>query len=297
MSVQMAYLGIIAMWSTTPLAIKWSGEEVGFLFGISARMLIAALVCVAVFILLRWPLPTDKRALHVYIAIGLPLYGAFLSVYWGAQYIPSGMISIIFGLTPIFTGLFAAFWLKENAFSISRILGMLLGILGLGIIFQNSLSSGVGASFGVSMVVLAAIIHSFGTVWAKYVVSHLRPFTANTGGVCVAASLCVLTMLVSGEPIPDEIPVQAKYSILYLAIFGSILGAVMFFYALRHVEATTMGMLTLITPVIAIFIGYWFNNEVIDVFTILGTISIMIGLLSYQWTGMRKRYIRARVNS
>ncbi|HID49904.1 MAG TPA: EamA family transporter, partial [Chromatiales bacterium] len=45
MSVPAAYVGIIIVWSTTPLAIKWSGEGAGFLFGVSARMLLGAVVC------------------------------------------------------------------------------------------------------------------------------------------------------------------------------------------------------------------------------------------------------------
>ncbi|MDX1336059.1 MAG: EamA family transporter, partial [Gammaproteobacteria bacterium] len=44
MSVPAAYMGIIMIWATTPLAIKWSGESVGFLFGVSARMLIGLAV-------------------------------------------------------------------------------------------------------------------------------------------------------------------------------------------------------------------------------------------------------------
>ena len=44
MSVPAAYLGIILIWSTTPLAVKWSGEGPGYLFGVTARMVIGALL-------------------------------------------------------------------------------------------------------------------------------------------------------------------------------------------------------------------------------------------------------------
>jgi len=44
MSVPAAYLGVIIIWSTAPLAIKWSGEDTGFLLGVSRRMLIGALL-------------------------------------------------------------------------------------------------------------------------------------------------------------------------------------------------------------------------------------------------------------
>lgn len=295
MSVPLAYLGIIVLWSTTPLAIKWSGEGVGFLFGISARMIIAALICLAVFAVFRWPLPRDKKALHVYIAIGLPLYCAFMSAYFGAQYIPSGLISVVFGLTPIFTGLFAAALLKERIFTFTKVTGMLLGVLGLAVIFKNSMSLGDKGLLGVIMLLMASVFQSFGTVWVKRVMVQLHPFTANTGGVTVAAILYSVTLGLSGKnALPQHIPLHTEYAIVYLAVFGSILGAVLFFYALRHVSATSMGMLTLITPVSALMIGKTFNHESIDLTTLLGTGLIMLGLIVYQWSNLLKHPLLAR---
>ncbi len=294
MSVPFAYLGIIVIWSTTPLAIKWSGEEVGFLLGISARIALAAAICISVFMVMRWRLPYDKQSLHVYLAVGVPAYVALGSVYLGAQYIPSGLISVMFGLTPIFTGIFAALLLKENVFTRARLFGVLLGIIGLGFIFHDSFSIGESAAFGLGMVLVATITHSFGTVWVKHVINHLSPFTVNTGGVCVAALLFGVTFLLFGKPLPVHIPEYVGLSIVYLALAGSILGAVLFYYALRHVQATSMAMLTLITPVTALFIGKWFNQETIDPFALAGTMLILLGLAFYQWGPYAGKLLRQK---
>ncbi|MBU2479196.1 MAG: EamA family transporter, partial [Gammaproteobacteria bacterium] len=45
MSMPAAFLGVILIWSTTPLAIQWSSEGGGFLFGVAARMWLGALFC------------------------------------------------------------------------------------------------------------------------------------------------------------------------------------------------------------------------------------------------------------
>ena len=89
MSVPLAYLGVVIVWSTTPLAIKWSGEDVGFLFGVASRMALGLTVSLLLIGLWRKSLPRTKQAFHVYLAAGIPIFFAMSSVYWGAQYIQS----------------------------------------------------------------------------------------------------------------------------------------------------------------------------------------------------------------
>ena len=106
MSVPLAYIGVIVIWSTTPLAIKWSGGDAGFLFGVTARMSIGLLFSsILIMLLSRRGLPWNKAARKVYLVAGIAIYGAMLSVYWGSQYISSGFISpihfLIFALSMI----------------------------------------------------------------------------------------------------------------------------------------------------------------------------------------------------
>ena len=177
MSVPAAYLGIIIIWSTTPLAIKWSGEEVGFLFGVASRMLIGAAVCTLLLLLLARKLPWHREARQTYLAAGLGIYGAMLSVYWGAQYIPSGLISVLFGLTPIVTGVIAAIWLQERSLTASKLAGIFLGIVGLIIIFSSGVELSDGAVYGIAAVLLAVVLHSVSAVWVK----SIKISTETTG--------------------------------------------------------------------------------------------------------------------
>ena len=137
MSVPAAYLAVTVVWATTPLAIKWSGEGVGPLFGVTARMSIGLSLCLLVIWLWRHPLPWSLRARKSYLAGGLGIYGAMTITYWGAQFIPSGWVSVLFGLTPIVTGLTAGMWLGERAFTPLKSLGMVVGFCGLPVIFAE----------------------------------------------------------------------------------------------------------------------------------------------------------------
>ncbi len=289
MSVPLAYIGIILVWSTTPLAIKWSGEDVGFLFGVASRMSLALVASLIALSLWRKPLPRHREAIHAYLAVGIPLFLAMSCVYWAAQFIPSGLISVVFGLTPVVTGLLAVYVLREQSFTPLKVVGMAFGLGGLAVIFIDSFQLGPAAHWGIIGMLGSVFFHSLGTVWMKKVGSRLPAITANTGGLAVACTLYATTWLVFDRSVPSHVPLHTAGSIVYLAIVGSLLGAVMFYYALKHLDTGKMALMTLITPVTALMIGHWVNDEPVKGTTIAGTALVLTGLLAYQGTALFRR--------
>lgn len=283
MSVPAAYLGIIIIWSTTPLAIKWSGEEAGFLFGVASRMLIGAAVCTLLLLILARKLPWHREARQTYLAAGLGIYGAMMSVYWGSQYIPSGLISVIFGLTPIVTGVIAAIWRQERSLTASKLAGIFLGIVGLIIIFGTGVELSEGAVYGIAAVLLAVILHSVSAVWVKSISARLPALEVTNGGLLIAAPLYLVTWLLFSDGWPEDISTRTALSISYLAVFGSVLGFIMYFYVLKHIDASRVALVTLLTPVLALLLGQGLNNEIINPAVWIGTFCILVGMSVYQW--------------
>jgi drug/metabolite transporter (DMT)-like permease len=283
--VPAAYVGIILIWSSTPLAIKWSGEGNGFLFGITGRMFIGAAIMALLLTALRVRIPWHGRAVHAYLASSLGAYGSMMSVYWGAQYIPSGLISVIFGLSPVTMGLLASRWLGEDKLGPAQLSGVLLGLAGLSVIFQSSLSLGGNAWLGVIGVMLAVLLHSLSTVWIKRIASDMPALSITGGGVFFAMILYGITWLVAGYEIPSEVSPRTGMAIVYLAVFGTVLGFNLYFYVLKRISAATVALITLITPVTALLAGAYLNNETIAVEVWLGTGLILVGLVMHQWGG------------
>ena len=283
MSVPAAYMGIIMIWATTPLAIKWSGESVGFLFGVSARMLIGLAVITMLMLVLRRPLSWNRKALHAYAGVAMAIYGAMSLVYWGAQFIPSGLISVLFGLTPIITGLIAGAWLGEQVFTRYRTSGMLLGLLGLALIFGVDFSASTEGLLGLVVVVFAVMLHALSVVWVRKIDAQVSALELTTGGLLLANILFLTTWLLSGLSLPETVPDRSFWSIVYLGIFGSVFGFVLFYYALKRLQASTMALLTLITPVLALVLGRVLNNETIGLVTYVGSGVILPGLVLYQF--------------
>ncbi len=258
MSVPAAYLGIILIWSTTPLAIKWSGESAGFLVGVSLRMFISVLVCAVIMSFMSRRLQWHRQALKVYFVASIGIFGSMLSVYWGAQFVESGLISVIFGLTPIVTGLLAVVWLKEEAFSFTKALGLILGIVGIAIIFLRGVSFGSLSILGISAIVFAMLLHSGSTVWMKQVQSNIKSLDAVYGGLLVSLPMYAIAWLVLGQSWPETISNRSLISISYLGLMGSVIGFILFILCITKYT----GKSGWFNPVIYTGIGFSFRPPI-----------------------------------
>ncbi|MBI3773460.1 MAG: DMT family transporter [Gammaproteobacteria bacterium] len=283
MSVPAAYLGVILIWSTTPLAIQWSSSGVGFMFGLTARMTLGAVLCALLLLVLRQPIAWHDAARRTYLFAGVALYGAMLSVYWAAQYIPSGLVSVVYGLTPIVTSIFAAIWLGERAFQAHKLMGIGFGIVGLVIIFHPSGELEHNMVLGVMGVLMSVIIHSASMVWVKRLGAQVSAVAVTGGALWVALALYLVTWFVLDGQLPNAIPDRTVNAILYLGVMGSVVGFVLFYYALKHVSAGGMALLTLVTPVLALAMGHLLNGEVLAMQTLYGAGIILAGLAIHQW--------------
>jgi len=285
MSVPAALMGIILIWSTTPLAIKWSSEEVGFLFGLSARMSLGVVICLTLLVLLRQPFKWHRAARHTYLASGLGLYFAMMCVYWGAQYISSGLVAVVYGLLPMLTFFISAILLGDSLRQPAKLLAALFGFVGLLVVFNPQDGVSAMAVAGVAAVFASAAIHSVSMIWVKRIAAEISALSVTTGGLIVAVPLYLCTWLLFDGQLPVMLSDKTIGSIVYLGVMGSVIGFMAFYYALRYVSASTIALLTLITPVLALALGYWFNHEPLSAEIITGAMFIILGLALHNWGG------------
>jgi len=289
MSVPAAYAGVILIWSTTPLAIQWSSEGGGFLFGVTARMTLGLLFCLLAIRISGVEMPWHARARGAYLAAGTAIYGAMGLVYWAAQYVPSGWIAVLFGLSPLLTSLFSVLWLADQNFSRRGLAGLLLGVLGLAVIFSGGVEAGPHIGAGIAAVLVSALLHAASSVWVKRLSTDLPALAITGGGLSVAVPAFVLTWFVFDGAWPQVLPDRARFAITYLALFGSVLGFFWYYYLLGRVAAVKVNLITLVTPVTALLLGHWLNGESILPTVWLGTVLILAGLVIHQWDLLKSR--------
>lgn len=281
-----AYAAVVLIWATTPLGIQWSGAEGGFLFGVTSRMVLGALVALPVLWLLGQRMSFAPRALMAYAAGSLAIFVGMFGTYWAAQHLASGMVSVLFGTAPFFTTLLAALMLGERTLNVHWMSGLLLAFVGLGLIFHEQISlDGVGG-WAVAVMLWSAFIHALSTVLVKKINAPISGSVTSVGALWVTAVLYLVVWLVfspSGELWPQDMSVRAWGAIVYLAVFGSVFGFMLFFFALRYLPASLIGLITLLAPVLALWLGWWFEGEVLSQAAMLGTLLVLGGLAWAQW--------------
>ncbi len=283
MSIPAAFAGVILIWSTTPLAIQWSSEGGGFLFGVTARMILGLVFCLLAIRIGGVEMPWHAKARATYLAAGLAIYGAMGLVYWAAQYVPSGWIAVLFGLSPLLTSVFSAFWLTEQRLSLRGLAGLVLGVFGLAVIFSGSVAVGPHVGAGVAAVLVSALLHAASAVWVKRLATGLPALAVTGGGLSVAVPAFVLTWFLFDGSWPTHLPERARFAITYLALFGSVLGLFWYYYLLGRVSVVKVNLITLVTPVTALMLGHWLNGEQLLPSVWLGTGLILGGLALHQW--------------
>jgi drug/metabolite transporter (DMT)-like permease len=288
MPIYLVFLSVVAIWSTTPLAIQWSTLGSSFNFGVASRMFIGLGICLLLLLIKQQKLNTSSIAISNYIYAGLGVFVTMSLVYYSSQSIPSGIISVVFGLTPIITGVFALVLLKEPFFKLHKIVGLLLGIGGLIIIFGHTLTIASELILGLLAVTFAMTFQSFISVKLKQINANISALETTTGALIISVPLFILSWALTEGNIPI-ITLKATLSIGYLAVFGSVIGFMSYYYLIRHASVRVVGIVPLITPVFALLLGATLNYETLTSTQLSGIILVLIGLGYYEYGGQTTR--------
>ena len=282
MRVLLAYLTLVLMWSTTPLAVKWSGEGPGFLFGVTARMVIGMVSVLLVIAGTRLPIPRHRQAKLNYLAVFLYLCPSMLALYWASQFIPSGWLAVICGLNPMITALMSAVWLGERSLKGLKFMAYGMGLGGLVLMFGTAVDHSESAVLGIVGVLVAAILQCASSVWVKRINSGLPALTQVGGGLVFSVPVYLMVWaLLDGCP-PTALPMASVTSIAYLGFFATPLGFALYFYILKHLKATQVALISLLTPVMALIVGHLSNDEPITLRLVTGTLLILSAVFVHE---------------
>ncbi len=297
MRIAIAYLSVVLLWATTPLAIKWSGEGPGFLFGVTGRMVIG-IFCIGLLLLIRKQrLSWRRKDRLTYLAAAVQIYGSMIVVYWAAQFIPSGWISVLFGLTPLITALLASLCFGQRELTFSKVLSYLLGVGGLALMFGSALALGRNAVLGIAAVILGAFLHSLSALWIKRIAAELPALTQVAGGLLLALPAYMVTWGVFDGEWPRRFTIASVVSIVYLGVIATTAGFVLYYYLLTRLSATRVALITLISPVLALLLGHAVNHEPITPNVLVGALTIFSALLLHESRGQRSPGNRAKART
>lgn len=282
MPILFVFILVGVIWSTTPLAIQWSAVGSTPWFALASRMTIGLIFCLFILLIKRQKLSLTKQAILYYFVASLGIWVTMSLIYLSSLYINSGFISVVFGFTPIVTGVFAMIVLKENAFSLFKNIGIFLSMIGLWLIFNHSLSLELGRFLGLLLVFFGMSFQSGIAVFIKKINANVSALETTTGALLLSVPVLIIIWFFVDGNVP-KYNAKSYFSILYLAFFASVIGFIGYYHLIKNLKATQVGLMPLITPVFALMIGYFLNDEVISLIELIGVIFILLGLFVYQF--------------
>ncbi len=268
------------IWGSTWLAIKIGLEGSPPFLGAGFRFAMAgAFLFVATALSRKWNF-AFKRLWPPIILAGLFTYPiAYSLVYWGEQYIDSGLAAVLFAVMPFFVAILAHNAFENERLTIIKIIGMLIGFGGILIIFGDSLKiKGSSEFLGMVCMVGASFSAAVGTIIMKKHIHNVNLLPILSVQISIGATV-LLVLGFSLESISAyRIDIKTIGSLLYLAVVGTSVAFSLYFYLLKKMEATKLSMIAFITPVVALILGVAFKSENFDAISLLGSALVVFGV-------------------
>lgn len=277
------YLITVLIWGSTWFAITFQLGAVPPELSVAYRFLLAALLLFAYCRLRGLPLAFSRRQ-HAFIALqGLLLFSVnYIVVYIAELYIPSGMVAVIFSTIIIFNVFFGALLLKTPV-RLPIILGALVGIAGLGLIFQPELAgfdlSG-GAALGLGLAVFSSVSASLGNiVSARNQRQGLPVIQTNAYGMLYGSLLTFGIALARGAEFSFDPSAAYVLSLIYLALFGSVIAFGAYLTLLGRIGADRAAYITVLFPVIALLLSAIYEGLSLEGAQFAGVGLVLLGNL------------------
>ena len=292
MNVAAVYGAVVLIWSTTPLGIRFSVESLDFVQALAVRMWISLLICAVLIRVFSLVFNWSRPALYGYLCGAVAITGAMLCVYWSAQVLPSGLIAVVWGISPLVVSVYSRLFIPGNELGGRRIFSMLLALLGLYVIFAHGIHFNDHMVTALLVLLLGVNLHSISSVMLqheKVVKGHkpVHPIVQTTGALLISAPVYGLLWWILSPPLPEHISNESIFAIGYLAVFGSVVGFVGYFYLMNNLSAANVSLITLVTPVLALLLGAAVAGEKLELQTLAGSALILGALLIYHLQHVR----------
>ena len=273
------YVMLCLIWGSTWLVIKVGYGGLGPFNVAALRFFLAGLVLAPIVRLLRAPWPATRTEWAVVLWVGLVLFAAdYGLIYWGEQFLDSGMTSILFALLPLVTIGFAHFYVPGDRITARKLAGSVLAFAGIVALFGDRVRldpEGIGPMLAI---LASTVCAAAAGVASKRHGATLHPAALNAPAMLIgAAALAVVSLAVGdGLVLPREASTWA--AIGYLAIAGSVVTFLAYFTLLKTWSVTSLSFISVFTPAIAVFLGFFFLDERPTLSSAAGAVLILGGV-------------------
>ena len=272
----LAFFAIYVIWGSTFLAIRTAVMLVPPWLCAGIRFFTAGVILYGISRLRCAPRPSLKewRSLAV---IGFLMFSVtYGALFWGEQFVPSGITSVLEATLPLMTVLLEVFVFRQQRFRWAVLFAVTIGFSGVALMLLQRGHQPFSA-FPCLIILGGSFAWSLGSVLTRSLpLPQSRPITAGAEMMLGGALLLALAAA-SGElhPFP-AIPAKAAFSLLYLIVAGSLIGFTAFVWLLGRMPASRVASHAYVNPIVAIALGHFVASEGVTPRTLMGA-ALVIG--------------------
>lgn len=260
------------IWGTTWIVIKIGLDDLPPISFAAIRFLLATAILYGLLRLKKIPLPKKSEWPLLALTGTLQFAINYSLVFWGEQHIPSGLTAVLQASLSVFGLVLAWIFLPNERVTATKIVAVGLGVAGVAIVFGDQLHVENMLAFAASVgIVVSGYAAAQAAVLVKAKGASIHPATMLFGQmVCGLPPLIAYSLIAEGNPFEFHWTWKALASVFYLAVLGTVAAFWLFYWLLGKVESTTAMMISVVTPVIAVLIGWLILDERLPPQTALG---------------------------
>ncbi|MGV3556874.1 EamA family transporter [Larkinella arboricola] len=284
LTLWMALASVYTLWGSTYLFIHFMTERMPPLYMASLRLSTAGLILYLYARISGLPAPTPKQWVSAGLigVLLLTIANGCMSV--ALQYVPTSIAALLAATVPLFIILFN--WISFGHIRPTNLslAGLLVGLLGVSLLVQPT---GVGVSsttntwLGIGLIMVANISWALGTLLSGKL-SLPSQLISSAVQMLVGGGVLFLFSMLTENVTPTSIgdaPVKAIGSLIYLIIFGSIIGFSSFAWLARNASPQLVSTYAYVNPVVAMLLGWAFAGEALTSSSILAALIILTGVV------------------
>jgi drug/metabolite transporter (DMT)-like permease len=201
-------------------------------------------------------------------------------VFWAEQYITSGLAALLQAMLPAFGLILAHIYVPAERITWVKIAGVVLGVFGVAVVFSNQLAiSGRQAAAGCVAMVLSAFFAAYSNVLVKTHGKNLNPAVIAAFQMLFGlVPLLMYGLAFEGNPLRFRWTALAVLCLLYLAVVGSVIAFLFYYWLIQNMDVTKTMLISLVTPVVAVILGMLVLDEQLSWRTLVGGATIIAGI-------------------
>ena len=256
-----AYLACALIWGTTWFAIRVCIQEGGYpeLTAAALRFGIAAVLLLPLAVRAKaWPKGSVWWWL---IAAGVLDAISYSLVYIGEKRIPGGLAAVVYGTQPLVLAiLMTAFGIE--GLKRRHVVGAVISLGGVGVLFFDRLDVSTAQAIGILLVLGSVIVATSYSMIMKVRAQHVNGLVTTTIFLVVTAIVLAMVALVARQPQPWPPAAKATAALFYLAVIGSVVAFLLYFWLLKRTTLLVTSTLVFVFPLVALLTDALFERAI-----------------------------------